>query len=98
SPIGILQLLIDASPSSKKLKDINDIEPIVQVVMDYLNHSPRWIFYGHCPNDLGSSEQMIEPDDFDAFIPYVTASTTEPNAPCPCGSGKKFKDCCGRGN
>lgn len=98
SPIGILQLLIDASPSCKKLKDINDIEPIVQVVMDYLNHSPRWIFYGHCPNDLGSTEQMIECDDFDAFIPYVTASTAEPNDPCPCGSGKKFKDCCGRGN
>ncbi len=22
----------------------------------------------------------------------------EPSDPCPCGSGKKYKNCCGRGN
>ncbi len=25
-----------------------------------------------------------------------TADTPEPNAPCPCGSGRKYKKCCGR--
>ncbi|MCI5935887.1 MAG: SEC-C domain-containing protein [Lachnospiraceae bacterium] len=26
----------------------------------------------------------------------VRQGVLEPNDPCPCGSGKKFKKCCGR--
>ncbi len=29
------------------------------------------------------------------FLPYVKAAKTKPNEPCPCGSGKKYKKCCG---
>ena len=28
--------------------------------------------------------------------PSFTVETVGRNAPCPCGSGKKFKNCCGR--
>jgi preprotein translocase subunit SecA len=28
--------------------------------------------------------------------PSFSIETTGRNAPCPCGSGKKFKNCCGR--
>ncbi len=28
--------------------------------------------------------------------PYRFSGTADPNDPCPCGSGKKFKKCCGR--
>ena len=28
--------------------------------------------------------------------PIVRSSTVGRNDPCPCGSGKKFKNCCGR--
>ena len=28
--------------------------------------------------------------------PIVKTSTVGRNDPCPCGSGKKFKNCCGR--
>jgi preprotein translocase subunit SecA len=28
--------------------------------------------------------------------PARAEETTDRNAPCPCGSGKKFKKCCGR--
>jgi SEC-C motif domain protein len=27
--------------------------------------------------------------------PKISSPTTDRNAPCPCGSGKKFKKCCG---
>lgn len=27
--------------------------------------------------------------------PYVKEKTPGPNDPCPCGSGKKYKKCCG---
>ena len=29
------------------------------------------------------------------FLSYTRAVKTKPNDPCPCGSGKKYKRCCG---
>jgi len=36
-------------------------------------------------------ERLIEPQQ-----PYRAPAKTGRNEPCPCGSGKKFKACCGR--
>ncbi|MBO4802382.1 MAG: SEC-C domain-containing protein [Bacteroidaceae bacterium] len=30
--------------------------------------------------------------------PFVAPKKVGRNDPCPCGSGKKYKHCCGRGN
>lgn len=35
---------------------------------------------------------------FDTVMPYIATPKVGRNDPCPCGSGKKFKNCCGRGN
>lgn len=45
--------------------------------------------------------EMGEDEIFDEFtapkrIPVVTEKKVYPNDPCPCGSGKKYKKCCGR--
>ena len=45
--------------------------------------------------------EMDEDEIFDEFtvpkqIPVVKAEKIYPNEPCPCGSGKKYKKCCGR--
>lgn len=57
-------------------------------VTKVINTTPRWILKGHTPNDLsrGNAKQEIE----------NTTPTAGRNDPCPCGSGKKFKKCCGR--
>ena len=31
-----------------------------------------------------------------ALKPIINLKTTERNAPCPCNSGRKFKQCCGK--
>ena len=36
------------------------------------------------------------PSESDEARPYVAPPKTGRNEPCPCGSGKKFKKCCGR--
>ena len=129
---GIFQMLMDAGTKSNKLKDINDANATLQVVMEFLNHSPRWIFRGRCPDDLRKSappmmsapqitlgpnmqrvgykrediqrqmddlwNQKAEHDSFDTFIPYIAPPKVGRNDPCPCGSGKKYKNCCGKGN
>ena len=40
----------------------------------------------------------IEYDDFEVhhMEPIVKDKRIYPNDPCPCGSGKKYKKCCGR--
>ena len=45
--------------------------------------------------------EMDEDEIFDAFtmskqIPVVKEKKIYPNDPCPCGSGKKYKKCCGK--
>jgi hypothetical protein len=42
-------------------------------------------------DDWDDERQLIEP-----VQPYRAPATVGRNAPCPCGSGKKFKKCCGR--
>ncbi len=50
--IEVIQELLDAAGSHNKIKDIDDLNEAMGVVVDYMNHSPRWIFYGRSPVDL----------------------------------------------
>ena len=50
----------------------------------------------HSELDDGLGWDLPEEDD----LPIPSPTTSPPNAgrnhPCPCGSGKKFKNCCGK--
>jgi hypothetical protein len=37
------------------------------------------------------------PTSYEAPKPYIRGPKIGPNDPCPCGSGKKYKKCCGKG-
>ena len=39
---------------------------------------------------------LAEPDGAEVTMPFVSGPKVGRNEPCPCGSGKKFKNCCGR--
>ena len=41
--------------------------------------------------DWDDERRLIEPEQ-----PYRAPAKVGRNEPCPCGSGKKFKKCCGR--
>lgn len=66
-------------------------------------HPPKFSLFGKFADHLPPSS---EPDLFnEPFappaidlppVPYVAPPKTGRNDPCPCGSGKKFKKCCGR--
>ena len=45
--------------------------------------------------ELEAEEQMIE--NADTVEPIKADSAPGRNDPCPCGSGKKYKRCCGAG-
>lgn len=41
------------------------------------------------PEDISDLEKLLNPPQI------VKSDKTGRNAPCPCGSGKKYKKCCG---
>ena len=42
------------------------------------------------PEDVSDYERLVNPP-----MPVRANPKAERNSPCPCGSGKKFKRCCG---
>ena len=41
-------------------------------------------------------EKYFWQDEETQIMPVVKAEKVYPNDPCPCGSGKKYKKCCGK--
>ncbi len=74
--------------------------------MDLYNNSPQWALKGNTPNDLFQEEKKylkpLPPDPFVIDRPesnvfdIKTRKKVGRNDPCPCGSGKKYKKCCGK--
>ena len=59
---------------------------------DWLYHLKEW-------DDVLSEEKRHEiTKEFRASKVFVKQETVGRNDPCPCGSGKKYKKCCGKDN
>ncbi|MBQ2954623.1 MAG: SEC-C domain-containing protein, partial [Clostridia bacterium] len=67
------------------LTSLRDIEQLTEVVTDLSNAMPRWYNKGYSPDEMVS----LLPGGKKASMPGR-------NSPCPCGSGRKYKLCCGR--
>ncbi len=81
---------------------------------DYLNQMPHWQLRGHAPAEAKAMLEAerkpapqvnrtrntigYAPTSSWPTTPIVTLPKVGRNDPCPCGSGKKYKNCCGRGN
>ena len=74
----------------------HDLLKASEAVRDWERYySRREIFAGLFENHRLDYAQPPEPDPDVAAEPYVRAHPkVGANAPCPCGSGKKFKKCC----
>ncbi len=69
------------------LADINDTQELSGLVGRYYNTLPMWAFKGHTPDEMNSMENAASQS---APSPRKIGR----NDPCPCGSGKKYKNCC----
>ena len=86
-------------------RDIDHVNEVLRLVMDFHNNMRLWENNGHTPHEIF---EMFEkpflrplpekPFSFDEtnVIDIKTRQKIGRNDPCPCGSGKKFKKCCGR--
>ena len=75
-------------------------------IMELYNDTRQWALKGHTPNELFQEEKkFLKPLPEVPFatvqprakvIDLVTSTKVGRNDPCPCGSGKKYKKCCGK--
>lgn len=84
---------------------LNQANLVLCIITDFCNGIPKFILKGNT-----SSEAFNKPkaayrsfnmmNDFagnPSTKPYVAGQKIGRNDPCPCGSGKKYKKCCGQG-
>lgn len=74
------------------------LNEFVGKVVHLMNNTRRWDLKGYTPAELGKQNQkhlQPLPSKGSNVIEISQVKKTGRNDPCPCGSGKKFKKCCG---
>ncbi|UQZ83914.1 hypothetical protein SK3146_03121 [Paenibacillus konkukensis] len=81
--------------------EIKDLE-MVKAIMDHIvrlhNHTRQWALKGYYPTELSAQQRVPAasgPAGKADVISFATRKKVGRNDPCPCGSGKKYKKCCG---
>ncbi|MYL35799.1 hypothetical protein GLW05_19700 [Pontibacillus yanchengensis] len=80
--------------------DIPDYEFFKQLAdaFVYANNNTRlWMLKGHKPTEIsrGRESDNVEQND-EKVLPFKNTKKVGRNELCPCGSGKKYKKCCGK--
>ncbi len=74
--------------------DMKQAEKMMQLMVDVQNNTRQWANYGHTPHEIHFSHKSnLLP--FPSVQPVYNQKIGR-NDPCPCGSGKKYKKCCGK--
>jgi Predicted metal-binding protein related to the C-terminal domain of SecA len=78
---------------------------LMSVTMTLHNCTRLWVLKGHTPDELFQKEKkFLKPLPLERFpmekpvssvADSISSMKTGRNDPCPCGSGKKYKKCCG---
>lgn len=88
---------------------VTSAEKFTSILMRANNNTRMVCFRGYTPNEFSERRRISEPS-VPNFFPMGSAAESAktivpansaakkiyPNDPCPCGSGKKYKKCCGR--
>lgn len=68
-------------------------QELANLLMGFHNSLRLWILKGHTPEEIVSGH--LDPEESEATsLGSRQKKKVGRNAPCPCGSGKKYKNCC----
>ncbi|MCP1158228.1 YecA family protein [Bacillus infantis] len=79
-----------------KFDSVEKLQALMDIVVELMNSTREWFLKGYTSLELSSMEKkQLKP------LPAADKDTNADakvgrNDPCPCGSGKKYKKCCGR--
>jgi len=91
--------IIEFLQSQLEISDLETIQAFMEHISSLMNNTRQWFLKGYSPNELWKKEQQNLnplPSPGTNIINMKTRKKIGRNDPCPCGSGKKFKKCCGR--
>lgn len=93
-----MQIIFDAfNNRGISFKDLDQANEVMKLIMDLSNNIRIWENNGHTPQEI--FERFEKPNLKplpDKSFEFRSAKKEKigRNAPCPCGSGKKYKKCC----
>ncbi|MCR8636214.1 YecA family protein [Paenibacillus radicis (ex Xue et al. 2023)] len=80
-----------------RFNTMEQLQAIIPLIIDVYNHTRIWSNRGHTPAELGSSSNQTTKNNNIIYLDQQAVSIkVGRNEPCPCGSGKKYKKCCGQ--
>ena len=91
--------------AKKDFQGLEELQGLIHLVNEMANHTPLWILKGWTPHEI--QHQLPKSTSRTGNLPWQpekgpgekekkeTAVKVGRNEPCPCGSGKKYKKCCG---
>ncbi len=79
-----------------KFDSVEKLQALMDIVVELMNSTREWFLKGHTSLELSSMEKKQL-----KLLPAANKDSNSEakvgrNDPCPCGSGKKYKKCCGR--
>ncbi len=98
-----LQEVIEQASEFIELPSMESVVGFTNVLIPFINDTKQYILKGHSPNELkaqkeGSRLVMNTPSVAGGpaqVYDFASRKKVGRNEPCPCGSGKKHKKCCG---
>ena len=93
--------MLESIQDKFELADESMVRDFIRLLSDLMNNTRLWFLKGHTPSEAGAISRRSGRQDMPAsagtanVYPFATKQKVGRNDPCPCGSGKKFKKCCG---
>lgn len=90
------QMIVDAlMESGIRFDGHADAQKSMEYIVDMHNNTRVWSNKGHTPRELAAQRNRLNSLQQYFSDPNAAAPKVGRNDPCPCGSGKKLKKCCG---
>lgn len=91
-PIEVLEMIQDQF----EIPDKKVLELFLYNIVNLHNHTRLWVLKGYKPAELFEKEKQALQPIVKQNSKVVEFNKVRRNEPCPCGSGKKYKHCCGK--
>ncbi|WP_052486973.1 SEC-C metal-binding domain-containing protein [Gordoniibacillus kamchatkensis] len=82
-----------------EMDDLKTVEAFMEHIVALHNNTKQWILKGYAPYEISAERNRTAAPPSPAegnVIDFATRKTVGRNDPCPCGSGLKYKKCCGK--
>lgn len=93
SPRNILKFL----QSRFKIDRMDILQEVMRRIIGIKNHTREWFLKGFTSSELSARQhQTIQSTTKGNVVEFRSKKKIGRNVPCPCGSEKKYKKCCGK--